>query len=380
MKTYLVGGAVRDELLGLPVRERDYVVVGARPEELTQQGYIPVGKDFPVFLHPTTKAEYALARTERKTGRGYQGFHCYAAPDVTLTEDLRRRDLTINAMARSADGELIDPYGGQQDLEQRLLRHVSPAFVEDPLRVLRVARFAARFAHLGFRVAPETAALMRQIAASDELSTLASERLWQETAKALQTQSPATYFSVLHQCQALSTLLAQRLPQHLDWPALHAWSVTSAGPAPTNLQTVSELASPWALASADLASQAGSQAAQHWQTVFNAPNQGRDYSRLLIQVQTFLQQPEPNAWQGFDLLQEMDSWRRPERAREILQLAALLPTADYALEQLVKAFETARKVSVQPVLKAGYQGAEIGTELNRRRTEAARKAWSSTGG
>src|SRR5690606_21146431 len=173
MKTYLVGGAVRDELLGLPVSERDWVVVGARPEDLTSRGYTPVGKDFPVFLHPETKEEYALARTERKVGPGYHGFETRFSPDVTLEQDLERRDLTINAMARDPEtGELIDPFGGQRDLEERWLRHVSPAFVEDPLRVLRVARFAARFAPLGFRVAPETLALMRQIAAGGELDAL----------------------------------------------------------------------------------------------------------------------------------------------------------------------------------------------------------------
>ncbi|MGL5432322.1 MAG: multifunctional CCA tRNA nucleotidyl transferase/2'3'-cyclic phosphodiesterase/2'nucleotidase/phosphatase, partial [Plesiomonas shigelloides] len=172
MQTYLVGGAVRDQLLGLNVTERDWVVVGATPEQLLAQGYQQVGRDFPVFLHPRTHEEYALARTERKQGQGYTGFVCHAAPDVTLEQDLLRRDLTINAIAQAEDGSLTDPYGGQQDLRDRWLRHVSPAFSEDPLRVLRVARFAARFAHLGFRVAPETLALMQQISASGELTHL----------------------------------------------------------------------------------------------------------------------------------------------------------------------------------------------------------------
>ena len=182
MKIYRVGGSVRDELLGLPVVDRDYVLVGATPEEMVRLGYKPVGKDFPVFLHPETHEEYALARTERKSGRGYHGFMFHAAPDVTLEADLARRDLTINAMARSADGALIDPYGGEADLRGGVLRHVSPAFAEDPLRVLRVARFAAR---LGFAVAPETEALMRAIAAGGELSTLPPERVWQELSRAL---------------------------------------------------------------------------------------------------------------------------------------------------------------------------------------------------
>lgn len=177
MEIYLVGGAVRDRLLGLPVTERDWVVVGATPQAMRELGFRPVGKDFPVFLHPKTGEEYALARTERKSAPGHTGFVFHAAPEVTLEEDLRRRDLTINAIAESARGELIDPYGGRRDLERRVLRHVSDAFVEDPLRVLRVARFAARFAALGFRVAPETLGLMRAIAASGELEHLSAERI-----------------------------------------------------------------------------------------------------------------------------------------------------------------------------------------------------------
>jgi len=203
MKVYEVGGAVRDALLGLPVTERDWVVVGASPEELTAQGYRRVGKDFPVFLHPKTGEEYALARTERKTGPGYTGFAFDAAATVTLDEDLRRRDLTINAIARGADGELVDPWSGRADLAARVLRHVSPSFREDPLRVLRVARFAARFAPLGFTVAAETLTLMREIVAAGEMEALRAERVWQETVKALGTERPDVYFSTLRECGAL---------------------------------------------------------------------------------------------------------------------------------------------------------------------------------
>jgi len=204
-----VGGAVRDRLLGLPVKERDWVVVGATPEEMLARGFRPVGKDFPVFLHPETGEEYALARTERKTGHGYHGFTFHAAPDVTLEEDLRRRDLTINAMAEAPDGTLIDPYGGRADLERRLLRHVSPAFVEDPVRVLRVARLAARLAPLGFRVADETMALMRRMAASGELDHLVPERVWQEMVRALGEPVPRVFFEVLRGCGALARLLPE---------------------------------------------------------------------------------------------------------------------------------------------------------------------------
>ncbi|MDI1302445.1 MAG: multifunctional CCA addition/repair protein [bacterium] len=204
METYLVGGAVRDQLLGRPVHERDWVVVGARPEDLLTRGFRAVGRDFPVFLHPDSQEEYALARTERKSGSGHTGFICDFSPDITLEEDLVRRDLTVNAMARHPDGALIDPYGGQKDLEARVLRHVSSAFREDPLRVFRVARFAARYAVLGFHIADETMALMQTMAASGELQSLTPERVWKETERALAEDSPDVYISVLRECGALA--------------------------------------------------------------------------------------------------------------------------------------------------------------------------------
>lgn len=222
MEVYLVGGAVRDERLGLPVRERDWVVVGSTPEAMMAKGFLPVGRDFPVFLHPETKEEYALARLERKTGPGYRGFATQFSPEVTLEEDLQRRDLTINAMARDGAGRLVDPYGGQRDLEARLLRHVSPAFSEDPVRILRAARFAARFAPLGFRVAPETIVLMREIVDRGEASALTAERTWQETARALETQRPEVYFEVLRECGALRVIFPEidalfGVPQPEKW-------------------------------------------------------------------------------------------------------------------------------------------------------------------
>ena len=209
MKIYLVGGAVRDKLLGLPVTDRDWVVVGARQNEMLDLGFAQVGNDFPVFLHPQTKEEYALARTERKTAPGHTGFVFDANETVTLEQDLARRDLTINAIAETADGELIDPYNGQDDLAARVLRHVSPAFEEDPLRVLRVARFAARFHSLGFRVATETNAIMRKIVHSGELASLVSERVWQELAKALVSKSPEAFVTVLRDCEALGIVLPE---------------------------------------------------------------------------------------------------------------------------------------------------------------------------
>lgn len=220
MKTYCVGGAIRDELLGRPVQDRDWVVVGATPEAMLAAGYKPVGRDFPVFLHPDTREEYALARTERKSGRGYHGFVFHAAPDVTLEDDLARRDLTINAMALDADGRLVDPYGGRGDLERKVLRHVSPAFAEDPVRILRIGRFAARFADFG--VAPETMGLMRQMVAAGEVDALVAERVWQELARGLMEAQPSRMFEVLRACGALARLLPELdrlwgVPQRADY-------------------------------------------------------------------------------------------------------------------------------------------------------------------
>lgn len=214
MHVYLVGGAVRDELLGRPVAERDWVVVGASPEQMQRLGYRAVGRDFPVFLHPQTQEEYALARRERKVGPGYRGFTTQFSADVTLEQDLQRRDLTINAIARDAEGHLIDPFGGQRDLQARVLRHVSDAFVEDPVRILRVARFAARFASLGFTIAPETLQLMRRMVDNGEVRSLVPERLWRELARALAEPTPEACFELLQQCGALPVLLPE-----LRWDA-----------------------------------------------------------------------------------------------------------------------------------------------------------------
>lgn len=220
MQVFIVGGAVRDALLGRPCDDRDYVVVGATPEGMLAEGFRPVGKDFPVFLHPQTHEEYALARTERKTGRGYHGFTFHASPDVTLTEDLGRRDLTINAMAQDAAGQLIDPFCGQRDLADKILRHVSPAFAEDPVRILRIARFAARFAD--FSIAPETLELMRRMVADGEVDHLVAERVWQELAKGLLEDKPSRMFEVLRDCGALVRLLPEvdalfGVPQRADY-------------------------------------------------------------------------------------------------------------------------------------------------------------------
>jgi len=222
MQVYLVGGAVRDEQLGLPVKERDWCVVGATPEEMIRAGYRQVGKDFPVFLHPDTAEEYALARTERKTAAGYHGFEIHTDPGVTIEDDLGRRDLTVNAIARDANGKLVDPYGGVADIRNRILRHVSDAFVEDPVRVLRVARFAARFTPLGFVIAAETMALMRSITASGEIDALVPDRVWKETELALAGANSRVYFETLRECGALEILFPEvnalfGVPQPVQW-------------------------------------------------------------------------------------------------------------------------------------------------------------------
>ncbi|RLA24887.1 MAG: multifunctional CCA addition/repair protein [Gammaproteobacteria bacterium] len=209
MKAYLVGGAVRDTLLKLPVRERDWVVIGETPEAMIARGYTEVGKDFPVFLHPETKDEYALARIERKTTHGYKGFAVHATPDVSIEEDLMRRDLTINAMALMDNGEIFDPYNGQEDLKNRIFRHISPAFCEDPVRVLRIARFCARYRHLGFSIAPETQQLMQEMVAQGEIDHLVAERVWAETVKALSEPTPAAYFQALRDCAALTRIFPE---------------------------------------------------------------------------------------------------------------------------------------------------------------------------
>lgn len=222
MKTYLVGGAIRDDMLGLEGADKDWVVVGSTPEDMLAKGFSPVGKDFPVFLHPESGEEHALARTERKSGKGYTGFVVHAAPDVTLEDDLRRRDLTINAMARDNDGKLVDPYGGARDLDDRILRHVSPAFSEDPLRILRVARFAARFHNFGFQIADETMLLMQEMSQSGELQALTPERIWQEMHKTLKHDDCPVFFEVLRDCGALKEIMPELdrlfgIPQPPQW-------------------------------------------------------------------------------------------------------------------------------------------------------------------
>jgi tRNA nucleotidyltransferase (CCA-adding enzyme) len=303
MKVYAVGGAVRDELLGLPVQDRDFVVVGATPEEMVRLGFRPVGKDFPVFLHPVTHQEHALARTERKTGPGYKGFTVHAAPDVTLEDDLARRDLTINALAKDEHGNVIDPFGGVADLKARVLRHVSPAFAEDPVRVLRVARFAARF---GFDVAPETKALMRAMATSGEVDALVPERVWQEIAKGLMEPAPRRMFEVLAECGALVRVLP-------EWSALDAPRALGA------LDAAAARRAALPVRYAALFAGGAEEVADRASARLRATGDCRDLAVLAARTRSTIERGatlDPAA--VVDLLQQVDAFRRPERFESLL--------------------------------------------------------------
>ena len=400
MQVYLVGGAVRDQLLGLPVKDRDWVIVGATPADLLSQGYQQVGKDFPVFLHPQNKEEYALARTERKNGSGYTGFICDFSPDISLEQDLIRRDLTINAIAQDLQGKLHDPYGGVQDLQQRWLRHISPAFAEDPLRVLRVARFAARFHSLGFQIAAETLALMTQLSASGELQNLTAERVWLETEKALNEPHPEIYFDVLRQTGALKVLFPELdrlygVPQ----PPQHHPEIDSFVHTMLVLQQAAQLKknsqNPTAVCFAALChdlgkgvtdpaiyphhyghEQAGVPLVRALCKRLKVPSYAQQLAELTCQYHTHTHKAfELRAETIIKLFNSFDAWRKPERFAEFLRVCEAdsrgrlgfehkpYPQAAYLLDCL----QAARAVDVQAIIDAGFQQQAIRDELNRRR-------------
>ncbi|EKE70240.1 multifunctional CCA addition/repair protein [Gallaecimonas xiamenensis] len=396
MNCYLVGGAVRDELLGFEVQDRDWVVVGETVEAMKARGFEQVGRDFPVFLHPKTHEEYALARTERKKGSGYTGFEVSASPEVTLEEDLIRRDLTINAMAKAEDGSLIDPYGGKADLDNRLLRHVSEAFSEDPLRVLRLARFAARFAHLGFTVASETQTLLKAMADSGELAALTPERVWKELEKALATDSPQVFFQVLRDCGALGALFPE-LDQLFGVPAPAKWHPE----VDTGIHTLMVLEQA-ALLSSDIEvrfaalchdfgkaltppekwpshhghGQSGLPLIKAFCERFRVPNGCRDLALLVsdlhCQVHTAFELKASTLVRLFD---KLDAWRKPERVDKL----ALACIADYkgrtGFEQrpypqadwLRSAFSAARQVDVKAIVAQGLKGPAVGDAVKAER-------------
>ncbi|MEI7184917.1 multifunctional CCA addition/repair protein [Pectobacterium carotovorum] len=399
MKIYLVGGAVRDSLLGLPVTEKDWVVVGATPENLLTQGYQQVGKDFPVFLHPVSRDEYALARTERKSGKGYTGFVCHAAPDVTLEQDLLRRDLTINAIARTERGDLIDPYHGRRDLENRLLRHVSDAFSEDPLRVLRVARFAARFAHLGFQIAEETMALMQKMAHEGELAYLTPERVWKETEKALGTSSPDVYFQVLRDCGALAVLFPEidnlyGVPAPAKWHPEIDTGIHTMMTVAMAARLSPEIDVRFATLCHDLGKgltppelwprhhghgPAGVKLVEALCQRLRVPNPIRDLAKLVAEYHDLVhtvQVLQPKTL--LKLFDAIDVWRKPQRLEQLALTSEAdargragfeenpYPQGDYLRE----AFRVASQISSAAVVADGFTGIDVRNELARRRIHA----------
>ncbi|MCJ8350148.1 multifunctional CCA addition/repair protein [Moritella sp.] len=382
MQIYLVGGAVRDKLLSLPVKDKDFVVVGATPAEMLEQGYQQVGKDFPVFLHPSSKQEYALARTERKSGSGYTGFTCYAAPDVTLEQDLVRRDLTINAIVEDINGQIIDPLNARSDLDNRILRHISESFSEDPLRVLRVARFAARFHQLGFTIAKETLTLMQEMTQAGDLAELTPERVWQEVEKTLSAANPEIFFHVLNEIGALAVILPE-----LD--ALFERMLNTHSEGDNETKTVGQQAliqlQKTALLSADLAIRFAAlmQKLDNSQVSIKAlakrckvPNEHRDLALLVSAQQENIHSAltlEPT--DIISLFDNTDAWRKPERFQQILltcsssQVSKLVD--EYKPTQyLTKMLHAACNIAVQPIIAAGFRGAEIKQQLTTQRIAA----------
>lgn len=363
---YKVGGAVRDRLLDQPVMDTDWVVVGATADDMLAQGYQPVGADFPVFLHPKTGEEYALARTERKSGKGYGGFTFFTDSAVTLEQDLVRRDLTINAIAEDELGNLYDPYHGQQDIESRVLRHVSAAFIEDPLRVLRVARFAARYASLGFTIADETLALMTTLSTSGELDELTAERVWKEFSRALMEPSPEVFLQVLQQCKALSVLL----PELLDLPLIEKVLKQAA-------IEQQPLVVRWACLMIPLALAGKINSIKTINERFKVPNDCSDLALLTGQYLVVCQQSlTKSADELLNLLQRTDILRRPERLLLLLEVCVLLAKVTGQLDNketylpslfLKEITEAVRAVKPQPLIAKGLQGAALGEALTQQR-------------
>lgn len=408
MKVYLVGGAVRDQLLDLPVKDRDWIVVGADPATLLSLGYQQVGKDFPVFLNPKTKEEYALARTERKASAGYTGFICDFSPTITLEQDLIRRDLTINAMAQSEDGEIIDPYGGKQDLENRILRHISPAFSEDPLRVLRVARFAARYHSLGFKIASETLALMAELAQSGELQHLTAERVWLETEKALNEKNPEIYFETLHKMGALSVLFSEIDALHgVPNPVKHHPEVDSfihtmlvlkqAVNLTENNPILNKSAVRFAAICHDLGKaltpqnilphhygheQAGIKPTRSLCKRLKVPSYFQELAELTCEFHTHIHKAfELRAETVITLFNRFDVWRKPQRFQEFLQVCLAdtrgrtgFENKDYPqIDYINQLLHSANEVDVQQVIADGFEKQAIKNELTKRRILAVKQ-------
>ena len=368
MDVYLVGGAVRDRRLGLPVQERDWVVVGATPAQLLALGYLQVGKDFPVFLHPQTHEEYALARTERKIGPGYTGFVVQAGIEVSLEADLARRDLTINAMAETAQGELIDPYGGEADLQAGILRHVSPAFTEDPVRILRVARFAARFAQFGFRVAHETHRLLKTMVEAGEVDALVPERVWKELSRALEAPNSERFFIVLQRCHALLRLFPALAPLFPD--TLPTGHDAALPPALLGLQRAAQAQTKPAIRLAALLCQLAPPAIEQFCQQLRVPAEFKELALLGATHQAAVLGNEPvTADTLLASLERLDAFRRPARFDDFLDLCAVLSN-DWAhprLQQLRTAQARTAGLEAKSLLASGLRGPAVGAALRAQR-------------
>jgi tRNA nucleotidyltransferase (CCA-adding enzyme) len=361
MKIYTVGGAVRDELLGLPVQDRDYVVVGATPEEMVKLGFKPVGKEFPVFLHPETHEEYALARTERKVARGYHGFEFYAAPDVTLEQDLARRDLTINALAKDERGAIVDPFNGTADLKAGVLRHVGAAFAEDPVRILRVARFAARY---GFAVAPETFALMKRMVASGEANALVPERVWQELARGLMEKEPSRMVRLLRECSALARI-APEIDALFEGDQRHE-SVLAA------LDTAAREGGSLEVRFAVLARALDPLAVEALAARLKVSAACRDLALLAARhANVIIDAAELDAGGLLELLDAADAWRRPERWSELITAATVAePETARVRERLERVRKAAAAVDAAAIARAAESPGEIRHRLHSARLAA----------
>ncbi len=379
MDIYLVGGAVRDKLLGMPVSERDWVVVGADEAAMRERGFIPADREFPVFLHPDTGEEYALARREVKQGEGYRGFEVHAGPDVTLEEDLRRRDLTINAMAQGDDARIIDPFDGRADLAAGRLRHVSPAFVEDPLRVLRVARFAAKLGHKGFCVAHTTHRLMRQMAQQGEMRHVAAERLWREMRTAMQTEQPWRFFEVLHGCGALASLIAPLAAVMGDWVAHRAAADSAPIAALKRIAGATRDAEP-TLVTALFGCVASIEDAERLASALRAD---RETARLLKRAAAGRPLCQRAARGDAEALFELARlWHGFDAAAEAATLAAIFDaqTDEGQIgEYLAVALPAARRVSPADLQAQGLDGAALGRRLAEQRQAAMRSALRAAG-
>jgi len=369
MQIYLVGGAVRDELLNRKIKERDYVVVGATPEQLLNLGYQQVGKDFPVFLHPKSKDEYALARTERKQGQGYTGFVCEFSADVTLEDDLRRRDLTVNAIAKADNGRLIDPYGGKQDLDNRILRHVSSAFSEDPLRILRVARFAARYHYLGFTIADETQNLLKNMVVNGELTTLTPERIWLECEKSLSDGAFAEFLQVLANLNALpaiSKALAMKWSNDL-------YELLQARYQYANDYAITEPSLLFCQATSVLSDDEINEIAQ----AIRLPNEVRDVALYVVQHQQVLTAEHIDPEQLLTSCNKLDLWRRPDKFNSLLKALEVTQRAPLINQPLLlQASKEARAINPQQFIAQGIKGADIRTALEQARLEVFKSYFS----